>query len=148
LLHGTIKSVTEDVEALRLNTAIAAMMILLNALEDATPVPRAAVETLILLLSPFAPHLGEELWERLGHRESLAYEPWPACDAAALVQQEIVMIVQVNGKLRARITVSAHATEEQLKASALADGQVKKFVNGRPIKQFIVVPQRLVNIVI
>jgi leucyl-tRNA synthetase len=148
LLHATIKKVTEDLEALRFNTAIAALMVLLNALEDAKPLPREAAETFVLLLSPFAPHLGEELWSRLGHRESLAYEPWPAADPKALEQAEVLLVIQVNGKVRARVTVPAGADEEQVKAAALADAQVKKFVDGQTVKQVIVVPNRLVNIVV
>ena len=148
LLHGTIKTVTADLEGLRLNTAISAMMILLNALTDAKPLPRAAAETLVLLLSPFAPHLCEELWARLGHRESLTYVPWPSFDASALAQTETLLVVQVNGKVRARITVPTEASETEVRAVILADERIKKFVNGQPIKQFIVVPKRLVNIVV
>ncbi|MBI4341443.1 MAG: class I tRNA ligase family protein, partial [Candidatus Omnitrophica bacterium] len=116
------------------------------------PVPRhslrLAFETLVLLLAPFAPHLGEELWERLGHQESLTRHPWPAFDLAALEQSEVQMVVQVNGKVRSRITVPSQASERQLRELVLADAQVKKFIDGQPIKQFIVVPKRLVNIVI
>jgi len=148
LLHATIKTVTEDIESLRLNTAISAMMILLNALEDEKPVPRSAIETLVLLLSPLAPHLSEELWSILGHAESLAHEPWPSYDSAALVQDEILWIVQVNGKVRARMTLPAEANEETLRAAILGDAQVKKFLDGQTIRQFIVVPKRLVNIVV
>ena len=148
LLHATIKKVTEDIEALHLNTAISALMVLLNALEDARPLPRAAVETLILLLSPFAPHLCEELWERLGHTKSLAHEPWPRFDPAAIAEAEVLWVVQVNGKVRARISLPAEASDARLQEAVLADERVKKFLNGHPIKQFIVVPKRLVNIVI
>jgi leucyl-tRNA synthetase len=100
------------------------------------------------LLAPFAPHLCEELWGRLGHGESLAREPWPSFDPAALEQAEILMVVQVNGKVRARLTVSAKATEDELRAAILGHERVKKFVDGQAIKQFIVVPKRLVNIVV
>jgi len=165
LLHATIKTVTEDIESLRLNTAISAMMILLNALEDAKSIPRAVAEALILLLSPFAPHLCEELWQRLGpheagrgvpsevegrlgHAQSLAEEPWPSYDLAVLVQTEVLWVVQVNGKVRARITLPAEATEERLRQVVLADDRIKKFVNGQPIKQVIIVPRRLINIVV
>ncbi len=148
LLHATVKSVTGDLEELRFNTAIAAMMVLLKALEDLQPLPRAAVETFVKLLSPMAPHLCEELWQRLGHRESLAYEPWPSYDPVALQQAELLMVVQVNGKMRAKITVPSGATDEEMTRAALADAQVKKFVDGQPVKQVIVVPKRLVNIVV
>ena len=155
--HETIQQVTEDIEHLHLNTAISAMMIFSNVLHDALQPstlnlePRTiqpAFETLILLLSPFAPHLAEELWQRLGHPQSLAQEPWPSFDQAVLTQAEILWVVQVNGKVRARITLPVEATEERLRQVVLADDRIKKFVNGQPIKQFIVVPKRLVNIVV
>jgi leucyl-tRNA synthetase len=148
LLHATIKKVTEDTEHLRFNTAISALMVLLNGLEAAKSVPRAAVETFVLLLAPYAPHLCEELWQRLGHGQSLAHEAWPAFDARVLKQTQLLLVVQVNGKVRARITVAASATDGQVREIALADVQVKKFIDGQPIKQVIVVPQRLVNIVV
>jgi len=147
-LHATIKAVTEDLEGLRFNTAISAMMILLNALEGQATRPRAAVNTLVLLLSPFAPHIAEELWARLGHSNSLAHEPWPTHDPSALEQAEIPIVVQVNGKMRGRMTVPAAVSEAQLKELALADRQVKKFIDGQSIKQWIIVPKRLINIVI
>ena len=147
LLHATIKSVTDDLEGLKFNTAISALMVLLNALEDAAPVPRQAAETLVLLLAPLAPHLAEELWERLGHAESLAREPWPVHDPAMLEQTEFVLVVQVNGKVRSRITVPASAGEAEVARRALDDEQVKKSLGGQPAKQVIVVPKRLVNVV-
>ncbi len=148
LLHQTIKAVTEDLEHLRFNTAISALMILLNALEQTKPLPRQAAETCVLLLAPFAPHLCEELWERLGHPKPLTHEPWPAFEAAALEQAEVVMVVQVNGKVRARLTVPAAISEAELRRTVLADAQVKKFLDGQSIKQVIIVPKRLVNIVV
>ncbi len=148
LLHRTIKGVTEDLEGLRFNTAISQLMVLSNALGDVRPLPQAGVETLVLLLSPLAPHVAEELWERLGHRESVVRARWPAYDAAALQTAEIVLVVQVNGKVRGRITVPTEASEESLKQAALADAGVKKFLDGGRVKQVIVVPKRLVNIVV
>ena len=147
LVHGTIKSVTEDVETLRFNTAISAMMILLNTLEDLRPLPRSAIEPFILLLAPFAPHICEELWQRLGHPRSLAYAPWPRFDPQALIEEEVLWVVQVNGKVRARLKMPAGASEEQLKQTVLADERIQKFVEHQPLKQFIVVPKRLVNVV-
>ena len=166
--HETIKRVSEDIEALRLNTAIAAMMEFLNAMSDtlgqdgtsqaqsSKPAAcglqpaaiRAIFETLVLLVSPFAPHIAEELWQRLDHKDSLAYEPWPSYDPKVLEQAEILWVVQVNGKVRARLTLPSDLSEDQLKESVLADDNVKRYVNNNPIKQFIVVPKRLVNIVV
>ncbi|MBI3087851.1 MAG: leucine--tRNA ligase [Candidatus Omnitrophica bacterium] len=148
LMHQTIRDVTGDVEGLRFNTAISKLMVLLNRLADESAIPKPAIETFVLLLSPFAPHLAEELWNRLGHKDSLTYEPWPSHDAAVLQQANVLMVVQVNGKVRARLTLPAGVSEEQLKAAVLADEAVKRHLNGQPIKQFIVVPKRLVNIVV
>ena len=113
--------------------------------------PRAlvgAVETLLKLLAPFAPHLAEELWERLGHATLIAHESWPTFDAAAMQTAAIELVVQVNGKVRARVTVPTGSSDEQARAIVLADAQVKKSLDGQPIKQVIVVPQRLINIVL
>ena len=148
LLHKTVREVTEDIDHLRLNTAISQLMVLLNRLCEESTLPRQAIETFVLLLSPFAPHLAEELWQRLGHKESLAYTPWPSYDRKVLEQAEILWIVQVNGKVRARLTLPADISEEALKQAVLADDNVKRYVNNNPIKQFIVVPKRLVNIVV
>jgi leucyl-tRNA synthetase len=148
LLHRTIKGVTDDLEGLRFNTAISKLMVLTGALAEAKPLPQEAVETLLLLLAPLAPHLAEELWERLGHRECIAQARWPQADPKALEVSEVLLVVQVNGKVRGRVTVPADATEAAVREAALADAQVKKFVDGQPIKQVIVVPKRLVNIVI
>jgi leucyl-tRNA synthetase len=147
-VHRAVRDVTSDAESLRFNTAISHMMVLLNRLSEDEAPPKAAVETLILLVAPFAPHLAEELWQRLGHAESLAHAPWPSHDPAALETSHILLIVQVNGKVRAKIQVPAQAGEEELKAVVLADAQVKRHVEAHPVKQFIVVPKRLVNIVI
>jgi leucyl-tRNA synthetase len=145
--HETIKRVTEDLEGLRFNTAISAMMEFVNAMY-ALPASREAFQTLVLLLSPFAPHLGEELWQGLGYTKSVAYEPWPSYDPKALAASEILWVIQVNGKVRAKITLPAELNEEQVKARVLADGQVRRHVDGRAIKQTIVVPKRLVNLVV
>jgi leucyl-tRNA synthetase len=147
-LHAAIKEVTGDVDALRFNTAISALMVLVNALTDAKPLPRRAVEALILLLAPLAPHLCEELWERLGHRESLADAAWPSFDPKVLEAAELILAVQINGKVRGRVTIPADASQEQLRAVVMADEQIKKFIDGQSIKQFIVVPKRLINIVV
>jgi leucyl-tRNA synthetase len=147
-LHQTIKKVTEDVEALRFNTAIAAMMEFSNHLTREEVRPRPVLEKFVLLLSPFAPHLGEELWNLLGHHESLAYEPWPAYDEALTRADEIEVPVQVNGKVRSKVTVPANSDEAALKAAALADERVRDLTTGKQVRKIIVVPGRLVNIVV
>ena len=148
LLHQTIKSVTEDLEGMRFNTAISALMVLLSSLEEQAALPREAVERFVLLLSPLAPHIAEELWQRLGHKDSLAHASWPTFDATALVQEEIAWVVQVNGKVRAKLILSAALDDATLKQRVLADPQVQRHLNNSHIKQFIVVPKRLVNIVL
>jgi leucyl-tRNA synthetase len=147
-LHQTIKKVTEDLDGMRFNTAIAAMMEYTNHLTPLTVKPRAALEPLVLLLSPFAPHLAEELWRALGHTETLAYEPWPKYDPALTKADEIEVPVQVNGKLRARLTVAADIGPKELEAAALADPRVKEALAGKQVRKVVVVPRKLVNIVV
>ncbi len=147
LLHQTIKKVGGDVETFGFNTAISAMMILVNHLGRLPVRPQDVLEKLILILAPFAPHLSEELWQRLGHARSLAYEPWPQYDEQLTRSKEIELGVQVNGKLRDRITVAADADEEAVKAKALASELVLKALAGKAPKKVIVIKGRLVNIV-
>ena len=148
LLHRTIKKVTEDLEGMRFNTAISAMMEFTNHLTPLTVRPKAVLEKFVLLLSPFAPHLGEELWARLGHANTLAYEAWPPFDPALCVDATIEVPVQVNGKLRAKLTVAPDIGKEALEAAARADDKVKAQLEGKQIKKVIVVPGKLVNIVV
>jgi len=147
LLHQTIKKVGDDIETFGFNTAISAMMILVNHVGRLEVRPRAVVEPFVLLLAPLAPHIAEELWERLGHVGSLAYEPWPQYEAALAREREVELAVQVNGKIKDRIVVSADADEEQIKAKALASEKVSAAVAGRTPRKVIVIKSRLVNIV-
>ncbi|SMC24877.1 leucyl-tRNA synthetase [Desulfacinum hydrothermale DSM 13146] len=157
--HQTIKKVTEDIEQrFHFNTAIAAIMELVNqiyAVQDKAsqdpaywPVMREAVETVVVLLSPMAPHIAEELWERLGRRPSIAKVPWPTWREESLKAEEILIVVQVNGKLRGRLTVPADVTNEDLEKAALADPKVQSFIEGKTVRKVIVVPKKLVNIVV
>jgi leucyl-tRNA synthetase len=148
LLHQTIKKVTEDLEALRFNTAISQMMIFTNELTKLTRRPRALLEPLVLLLSPFAPHLCEELWERLGHAPSIARQPWPTFDPALVVNDRVELPIQVNGRLRSKIEVCADWTEEQVVAAAQQDAKVAEWLQGKPPRKVIYVPQKLVNFVV
>jgi leucyl-tRNA synthetase len=148
LLHQTIKKVTEDLDAMRFNTAISAMMEFSNYLTKQEVRPRRVLESFVLLLSPFAPHLAEELWMTLGHPRSLAYEPWPAFDEALTRAKEIEVPVQVNGKLRAKITVPADIDEAGLQSAALADERIRALVEGKQVRKVIIVPRKLVNIVV
>jgi leucyl-tRNA synthetase len=148
LVHKSIKKVTEDIEALRFNTAISQMMILVKHLGQLPAVPREAAQALALLLSPFAPHAGEELWERLGGQKTLAHEPWPAFDAA-LVKDDVVEIgVQVNGKLRGVVVLPVDADEAAAKAAAFAEEKVKVHVEGKAVKKFLYVKGRIINVIV
>jgi leucyl-tRNA synthetase len=148
LLHQTIQRVTEDLEGMRFNTAIAAMMELTNHLTGLEQRPRKVLETLVLLLSPFAPHLAEELWRALGHKASLAYEPWPQYDVALTREDTIEVPVQVNGKLRSKVTVPADADQAALESAARADERIRSLIEGKQVRKVIVVPKKLVNIVV
>ncbi|MBS2016943.1 MAG: leucine--tRNA ligase [Deltaproteobacteria bacterium] len=148
LLHKTIKKVGEDIEHLRFHTAIAAMMVLVKHLNGLKQTPKEVAKVFALLVSPFAPHLGEELWQRLGGTTTLAYEPWPAFDPA-LVKDDVVDIgVQVNGKARANVVIPADADEETAKTAALADDRVKQFTDGKTIKKVIYVKGRILNLIV
>ena len=147
LLHQTVKKVGDDIETFDFNTAISAMMIFVNHLSKLTAKSKTAIEKLVLILAPFAPHITEELWEKLGHSNSLAYEPWPEYDKELIKEKEIELAVQVNGKIKDRIVVSADADEEQIKQKALSNEKVATAMAGKEPKKVIVIKSRLVNIV-
>jgi leucyl-tRNA synthetase len=148
VLHETIQRVTEDVESLDFNTAIAAMMEFVNAANKWDAVPRAIMEPFVLLLSPFAPHISEELWARMGHDESLAYEDWPEWEEELLKKEVVEMAVQVNGTVRATIEVDADADEEEVLAIAKDEDNVARYLDGKEIRREIFVPGRIVNFVV
>jgi len=147
LLHQTLKKVADDIESFAFNTAISQMMIFVNHLVRLDVRPRSVVEPFVLALSPFAPHIAEELWQRLGHTQSLAYEPWPQYDPDLAREKTVELAVQVRGKIKDRITVPADASEEEIQNAALASEKVKAAIAEAPIKKIIVVKSRLVNIV-
>ena len=148
LLHATIKKVTQDLDNFGFNTAISQMMIFLNEFSKLEKLPREAAEKFVLLLAPFAPHLGEELWEQLGHAESLAYAPWPAWDEEVLKLDEIEILVQVLGKPKARLMMPVDVKQEEAEKIALASPEVQAALGGKPVRKMIFVPGRLLNIVI
>ena len=147
LLHRTIAGVSDDYRSLRNNTAAAKLIEYTNHLTKQGVTARAALEPLVLMVAPLAPHLAEELWQRLGHDASLAHGPFPVADQQYLVEDTVELPVQVNGKVRGRITVAADADADALEAAALADAKVQEFLNGATPKKVIVVAGRLVNIV-
>ncbi|MGH7810307.1 MAG: class I tRNA ligase family protein, partial [Candidatus Binatia bacterium] len=159
MIHRTIKKVTEDIDGrFHFNTAIAAIMELFNALSAAaqedskaparTTFIKEGLETIIVLLAPFVPHEASELWEQLGHQERLDHVPWPSYSEAALEEEKLLIVVQVNGKVRGKITVPADMDEEGVQAQALADSKVIGFLEGKNFKRVVYVPRRLVNIVV
>ncbi|MBN1806726.1 MAG: leucine--tRNA ligase [Sedimentisphaerales bacterium] len=148
LLNQTIKKVGDDIETFGFNTAISAMMIFINHLSKQDVRPKKTIEKFVLILAPFAPHISEELWEKLGHTESLTYEPWPEYDKDLIKEKEIELAVQIKGKIKDRIIVSAEADEEQIKQEALASEKVIAALAGKNPKKIIVIKSRLVNIVI
>lgn len=148
MLHCTIQRVTEDLDSMRFNTAIAAMMEFTNHLTPLSARPRSVLEPFVLILSPFAPHLAEELWHLLGHGETLAYAPWPSFDPALTKADEAEIAVQINGKLRLRLTVPADISKEELEKTVLSDPRVRQLIEGKQIRKVIVVPGKLVNIVV
>lgn len=152
LLHKTIQKVTNDIVTFHFNTAISTLMILLNGMHDTVkqdvPVGKHTKETFLLLLSPFAPHISEELWESLGHTETLACHPWPSYDEALLVENTVKLIIQVNGKVRDTIEVAADISEDEAKKTVLQRDTVKKWIEGKEIKKIIFVGGKILNIVV
>jgi leucyl-tRNA synthetase len=156
-LHGTIKKVTEDLEGLRFNTAISALMIFTNEAMTWKTKPADLLADFLVLLHPFAPHLAEELWAKmiaatlLAHRDpqiALAYQPWPTFDPKVLFEDQVELPIQINGKLRHRITVSRTAGAEEIKAAVLAEARIQSFLEGKNIRKWIIVPGKLVNLVV
>ncbi len=148
MLHRTIKTVSGDIDRLSFNTAISRMMEFINFMSGQEVRPVAVLEPFVLLLSPFAPHIAEELWKVLGHSRTLAFEPWPEWDESLLVENTLEIPVQINGKLRARIRVPADADSSALQAAAEADASVQEHLSGQQVVRVVTVPGRLVNFVV
>jgi leucyl-tRNA synthetase len=153
LLHRTIKKVGEDIEGMRFNTAISQMMTLANHLNGFDNPPREAVEKLLLCLAPFAPHLAEELWDRLGPERddpaaSISHVPWPGYDPKLCVDDEVEMPVQINGKVRGRVTLPRGASDDQARDAALGEAAVAKLVDGKRVVKVIHVPGRIINLIV
>lgn len=147
-LHKTIKKVTEDTRDLAFNTAISQMMVLVNELYKESVFPRSVAETFVKLLSPYVPHLAEELWERLGHKPSISKVQWPAWDEELTVDANIEVVFQINGKVRSKTTVEKGASKETLLSLARDDEKIRSWLEGKTIVKEIVVPDKLVNIVV
>jgi leucyl-tRNA synthetase len=147
LVHRTIADVTTEMEAMRINTAIARLIVLNNHLTSLPSAPRAAVEPLVLMLAPIAPHIAEELWSRLGHPTSLARERFPVADPELLVEETVTCVLQVQGKVRGRVEVSPSVSDDELRTIALADAGVQRALDGRGVRTVVVRAPKLVNVV-
>ncbi len=147
ILHGTIKKVTQDIETLNINTAISQLMIFLNAFSKYEILNREVIKTYIKLLSPLAPHFAEELWQRLGHDQSIAYEPWPTFNEELTREDEVEILVQLKGKPKVRIYMPADLSKEEMEKSAVENESVKEIIGGLTVRKIICVPGRLINII-
>jgi leucyl-tRNA synthetase len=145
--HQTVKKVTEDYEGLRFNTGISQLMVFINEAYKAEVLPKTFMEGFVKLLSPICPHIAEELWSKLGYSESISYEAWPAYDEAKLVEDEVEIVVQVNGKVRAKLSISANASKEEMEEIAMSDKSIQQQIEGKTVRKVIAVPGKLVNIV-
>lgn len=145
--NQTVKKVTEDFEALHFNTAISQMMVFVNEAQKATSIPRAYAEGFVQLLAPVAPHMMEEIWQILGHDESISYVKWPSYDESKLIESVVEVMIQINGKLRGKIKVKVDTAKEELEKQALADQHVQKFLADKEIRKIIIVPNKIINIV-
>jgi leucyl-tRNA synthetase len=148
LYHQTVKKVSDDIGNLRFNTAISQMMIFLNEAMKLEVRPRTLMENFILILAPFAPHIAEEIWEKLGHTKSTAYEPWPVYDQDKCAESTVEVVLQINGKLRSKIAVAKDTPNAELERLAFGDSNIKRYIDGKRIVKKIIIPNKLVNIVI
>jgi leucyl-tRNA synthetase len=148
LVARTVAAVTDDFDRMSFNTAISRLMEFTNAFTSLEVRPRSGLETFTKLLAPLAPHAAEELWQALGHPESLAYESWPTYEPALLKDNEIEVPVQINGKLRGRVTVGADSDSAALEASARADARIAEQLAGKTVRKVITVPGKLINFVV
>jgi leucyl-tRNA synthetase len=147
-LHKTIQAVTGDLQQLRFNTAISRLMEFVNFFTGQTSRPRACVESFVLMLAPLAPHIAEEMWQALGHRESLAYKPWPQFEEQYTREDVVELPIQINGRVRSRLLAAVSSSRDELERAALSDAKVKKYIEGRAVGKVIVVPNKLINIVV
>jgi Leucyl-tRNA synthetase len=152
MTHATIKKVTQDIESFSFNTAISQMMIFVNAFTGAEAIPLSSMRAFLVLLSPFAPHIASELWEKLNAkftdaRGDITEQPWPAYDERLLVEDEVEIVLQINGKVRDRMRMSILATDEEVKTAALSKPGIQDRIGDKTVRKVVVVPKKLVNIV-
>lgn len=146
--HQTVKKVTDDYEHLRFNVAISQMMVFINEAYKAEVLPYEYMEGFVKLISPVAPHVAEELWDKLGHEDgSISFEQWPTYDESKLVEDEVEIVVQLNGKVRTKLSIPKDATKEVMEEIAMSDEKVKEGIEGKTVRKVVAVPGKLVNIV-
>jgi leucyl-tRNA synthetase len=146
--NETVKKVTEDYDSLHFNTAISQMMVFANEANKVDTMPKEYAEGFVKMLAPIAPHMMEELWSKFGHDESITYAKWPEFDESKLVSDTVEMIIQVNGRLRDKLSMPVDTDKEKVKEIALSDEKVQKFLDGKDVVKVIVVPNKIVNIVV
>ncbi|GAA4720322.1 leucine--tRNA ligase [Brevibacillus fulvus] len=146
--HQTVKKVTENYEGLRFNTGISQLMVFINEAYKANELPKAYMEGFVKMLSPIAPHLGEELWQKLGHTQTITYEPWPKYDESKLVEDEVEIVLQINGKVKEKLMIPVDAGKEQMEQLAMNNPTIQELVAGKTVQKVITVPGKLVNIVV
>src|SRR5699024_2838494 len=147
IYHQTVKKVTEDFENLHFNTAISQLMVFVNEAYKVERISKHFIEGFVKLLYPIAPHIGEELWERLGHDDTITYEPWPKYDESKLVEDKVEIVIQGMGKVRAKMNVEKDSSKEELEEKALQHEKIQQWIDGKTVQKVIVVPGKLVNIV-
>lgn len=145
--NQTVKKVTEDFDTLNFNTAISQMMVFINDCYKQDQISKTYAEGFVKMLSPIAPHISEELWQKLGHNDTLSYEEWPTFDESLLVDNEIEIVIQVNGKLKDKIKISKDLSKDEMEAVAMDNEKIKEAIEGKTVRKVIAVPQKLVNIV-
>jgi leucyl-tRNA synthetase len=148
ILHSTIKKIGEDIEGMRFNTAIAQMMIFVNEFYKYKQKPREAMEKFVLCLTPFAPHISEELWHLLGHNESVTLQSYPIFDEKKAVKNQIEMVVQVNSKIRGKFPCDLDLTQEEVEARAKEDEKVQSYLEGKQIRKVIFVQNKIINFIV
>jgi leucyl-tRNA synthetase len=148
VIHKTIKKVTEDIQNMRFNTAISSLMIAVNEIEKYQSISKEQYQKILQLLAPFAPHFTEELWTSLGNKKSIHLSVWPKYDSTMIVDEEVTIMIQINGKLRGSFVAPANSDNQSLEKMAKENDEVKKWLNGKSIVKVVVVPKRLVNIVV
>ena len=151
VLHATIKKVTGDIESLSFNTAISQMMIFVNAFipqSSTDTIPISAMRTFLVLLNPFAPHISSELWEKLKSSGDITEQSWPSYEEKFLLEDEVEIVIQVNGKVRDRMMMPIAATEDEMKAAALKNPKIQELIAGKTVRKVVVVPKKLVNMVV